>query len=195
MIAYLKGKIIDVNSSYQVVINVNNVGYLVNHVRNDFLIDQEVEIRVYTAVRENEISLWGFESAKQLEMFELLLSVTGIGLRTAHVLIRNLGIEQIVGAIASGQPQSLKAPGVGSKLTERLVLELRSKISDFGVGESALSAEGNAVNPNTQYESEATTALTQLGYSQAEIIEALKQLRSNSYNNASELVKDALKYI
>src|SRR5689334_18233065 len=106
MIAHLKGRIIDIYKE-KIVLDVNGVGYLVGVLGEGHLVGEDVELYIHTAVRENEISLWGFRSLPELQLFEMLLGVSGVGLKTAQSILSSLGINRVVQAIISEDPTQL----------------------------------------------------------------------------------------
>src|SRR2546430_2329173 len=131
MIGYISGQVKQVYKEKLIIMTGGGVGYLVSAVQSNYLEGQSVNLYIYTAVRETEISLWGFAERAELELFESLLSVSGVGLKTAQALIANLGVNRIISAIRSGDALSLKVPGVGSKISERIVIDLKNKVENL----------------------------------------------------------------
>ncbi len=190
MIAHLKGRIIDIYKE-KIVLDVNGVGYLVGVLGEGHLVGEDVELYIHTAVRENDISLWGFRALPELQLFEMLLGVSGVGLKTAQSILSSLGINRVVQAIISEDPQQLKVPGVGAKTSERIILDMKGKldVSEFDVSRS----EGAAVvSENRQQVEDAIIAMESLGYRRAEVEAALKRLKLSDYSQASDLVKAIL---
>ena len=135
MIAALRGAVIFQNAE-QVVIDVNGVGYEVSVTRA--LLEeiskniQQVKILVYTDVKENSISLFGFKSTLEKEVFLLLKKVKGIGSKTAMGVLSSVGAETVLNCIGQNDISRLKSvPGIGGKTAERLIVELRENVKDF----------------------------------------------------------------
>lgn len=192
MIGYIQGKIKDTWSDKAVILTQSGVGYLVHTPGVGFLPDQEVEMYIYTGVRENDISLWGFNKAEDLKLFELLLEVSGIGLKTAFTLVNNLGLQTLVNAIRTAHVDSLKAPGVGRKTAERIVLELKDKIDNMTWSVGAVEAQPKIKPQHQQMIDDSISALEGLGYRRNEVEVALKQVDISAYKDSQELVKALL---
>lgn len=161
MIGFLKGKIISAKPT-QVLLDVNGVGYLINISINTFerITDKEaVSLFVYTSVKEDSITLYGFFIESEKQMFELLISVNGVGPKLALNILSGIRADELKDAIQSGDSSRITAiPGIGKKTADRLVLELRTKV-DHIVGESGVKIPFSVKN-------EAVSALTTLGYNQ-----------------------------
>ena len=160
MIGYLKGKIIQEKPT-QVIIDVNGVGYVVSIPISAFeeLQGKEiVELFIHTVVREDAIALYGFVKESDKEMFELLISVNGIGPKLAIGVLSGIKTEDLKTAIQKNDvTRIVAAPGVGKKIAERLVLELRGKMDSLTTS-----------SDNVQYaiRGEGVAALVTLGYNQ-----------------------------
>ncbi len=150
---------------------------------------QEIYLATHLHVRENELALYGFPSAEGLELFEMLLRVSGIGPRTALNIMSFLSPETLKEAIAKGDVASLThIPGIGKKTAERLVVDLRDKVGAlFGVG--AVPFLGI-----TAAEAEVIAALTSLGYSVMEAQKAVRALPDEKMD-LEEQVLYALRYL
>ena len=131
MIGFLKGKIISAKPT-QVLLDVNGVGYLINISINTFerITDKEaVSLFVYTSVKEDSITLYGFFIESEKQMFELLISVNGVGPKLALNILSGIRADELKDAIQSGDSSRITAiPGIGKKTADRLVLELRTKV-------------------------------------------------------------------
>jgi len=161
MIGHLSGKIISAKPT-KILLDVNGVGYSVNITISTFEKISELDtasLFIYTNVKEDSITLFGFFTDAEKEMFELLISVNGVGPKTAQSLLSGISVQDLKSAIkTSDVSRIIAAPGIGRKTAERLVLELRSKVDNIS-GEGIFS-EAHSVN------SEAVAALTTLGYNQ-----------------------------
>ena len=173
MIAHVKGKLEHVYDK-SIVVDASGVGYLV-FVSPATLgrlpaVDSEVKIFTYMQVSENSQSLHGFLTQEEVRLFTLLISVSGIGPKVATGILGNLDPSQIMMAIVADDAAALsKAPGVGKKTAQRLVLELRDKIKSddaFAQPASGLASSSGAKN-------DALDALLALGYGRAEALQAV----------------------
>ncbi|HZW39987.1 MAG: Holliday junction branch migration protein RuvA [Syntrophothermus sp.] len=187
MIAYLKGKVHSLKPTH-LIIDVNGVGYSVNISLNtyEFISDaKEVELYIFTNVKEDSITLFGFHSESEKKMFELLISVNGIGPKSALSILSGIKIDDLKTAIALSDISRIVAvPGIGKKTAERLVLELKSKI-DSVQGETTLIAYDK--------KNEAIAALTTLGYNIKQAEKVIQDVLSTSPNlPLEELLKKAL---
>lgn len=186
MISYLKGKVI-FKLKDRIIIEVNNIGYAV-FLNDAFL--QAVkegslqEVFTYQHVKEDILALYGFKTLSELEFFNLLLSVSGIGPKSALSILAIASLDDIKESIVREDPHLLvQVSGVGKKTAERLILELKDKVYKMG-GNYDLS-EPNLVLDEIE-------ALIALGYSNSEAREALKKLDS-SISDSSERIRQALK--
>jgi len=128
---------------------------------NDMAIGDHIELVTYLHVRESELTLFGFESAEQKKLFVLLLGVNGIGPRSALSLLSIFSTDVLTTAIVEGKADALaRAPGIGRKTAQRIVLQLQDKLDLTGVGEGASSL--------TEADEDVIAALTSLGYSLVE---------------------------
>lgn len=188
MIGYLKGKIIS-SKPTQIVLDVNGVGYKVGISINTFekIVNKaEVSLFIHTHVKEDSISLYGFFTEPEKEMFELLISISGIGPKIALGLLSGISVDSLKEAIEEGNVTRITAvPGIGRKTAERLVLELRSKV------EGISAEEFTALQPSTK--SEAISALSTLGYNVKIAEKVIREILSENIDFALEdLIKNAL---
>ncbi len=181
MIGYLRGKIIH-NDIKSILLDVNGVGYKVftNGGSLDTKTNQEKEFFTHLAVRENALDLYGFVTRQELEFFELLLTVSGIGPKSAMAILSVASISTLKTAISTEDSSHLtKVSGIGKKNAEKIVLELKDKIGDY-VFDGKLES----------HDSDALEALKALGYSEKESREALKKV---SGTTTEEKVRATLK--
>lgn len=175
MIASLHGTLESLGSDWG-VINVNGVGFRVYMPTSTLstlgAIGKEVHLHIHLVLREDSVSLYGFSTAEELELFQILIGVSGVGPRLALATLSAMSVEQASMAIATGNTDLLKTvPGIGKKMSERLVLELKDKI---GAGLIATSTTQLA-----QENTEVIAALTSLGYSVSEASRAVATLPSS----------------
>lgn len=188
MIGYLKGKVIS-SKPTQIILDVNGVGYKIGISINTFekIVDKDqVSLFVHTHVKEDSISLYGFFSESEKEMFELLISISGIGPKIALGLLSGISVIDLKEAIEEGNVSRIIAvPGIGRKTAERLVLELRSKVDDISFGEVTKS--------QPSIKSEAISALNTLGYNVKVAEKIVRELLiENSDYALEDLIKKAL---
>jgi Holliday junction DNA helicase RuvA len=191
MIGYLKGKIIS-SKPTRLLLDVNGVGYSVNISINTFekvSQKEEVNLFIHTSVKEDSITLYGFYKEYEKEMFELLISISGIGPKLALSLLSGIEAGELKEAIGIGDVTRIVAiPGIGRKTAERLILELKGK-----VGALSGSAEF-AVDRGIKQE--AISALTTLGYNFATAEKAVRQILSASPSiTLEELIKNSLSHL
>ncbi|MBE5880536.1 MAG: Holliday junction branch migration protein RuvA [Lachnospiraceae bacterium] len=195
MYAYLIGHVTDYNVE-GIVVEANQIGWnvKVSEETKNYLLTQkgEVKIYTYTYVKEDCLSLFGFISKEELELFKKMISVSGIGPKGALAILSALPFEDLVFAIISGDAKSIsKAQGIGAKTAQRLILELKDKLSAESV--SAIAAEAGDVSFTEQSAiKEAIEACVALGYSYQEAARALKDIKDDSLST-EEYVKLALK--
>jgi Holliday junction DNA helicase RuvA len=191
MIASLQG-IIDTVSQESMILNVNGVGFKVG-VPTSVLSELGVagrEVKLYTHlhVREDDMSLYGFGSIDELRLFETLITVSGLGPKTAMGMLSAMSADQVAMAIATGSVEILTTiPGIGKKTAQRLILELKDKVGGVLISAPA----GKAAQENA----DAVTALVSLGYSVVEATRAVGTLPSGRKFSLEEKVKLALQYL
>lgn len=196
MFGYISGTIKDILGDKLIILTESGVGYATRYpAKSGYLVGQQVELYLYTAVRENEISLWGFSAKRELGMFELLLGVSGVGFKTAYALISEVGVDGLSRCIVQADTRGLKAPGVGKKTAERIVLELKDKLHEHpellaseGAGDSGKLANFS-VDMSSEIVRDAVTAMEGLGYKSYDIEQAIRTLGVTEYESAQELVK------
>ena len=191
MIGRLRGRI-QLVAEDQLLIDVHDVGYLVTvpaSTRAQLVDGSETGLMIYTQVREDAILLYGFATAREKEVFELLISVSGVGPKLALSVLSTLTPDAFCQAILQSNLQSLtQVPGIGKRTGERLVLELKDKIAKrFPL----LGASREPVHGNHAIR-EASEALLALGYSAAEADDALSQLTLQGTESAEMIIRKAL---
>ncbi|HSX47083.1 MAG TPA: Holliday junction branch migration protein RuvA [Patescibacteria group bacterium] len=173
-----------------VVVEVNGVGYGVNMPAEDFnrlLVGDPAKVYVYEHIRENSHDLFGFTTLETKSLFEQLLNVNGVGPKMALNLLSIGSVSQVIGAIASGDVKFLEsAQGVGKRVAERVVVDLKDK-----VGLSSQEADLLLTRPGTKNQDEAVQALMTLGYSADDAALALAKVDNTL--STEERIKQALK--
>jgi len=189
MIGYLTGKMISAKPT-QILLDVNRVGYEIKISINTFerISGKEtVSLHIYTNVKEDSITLFGFYSEAEKEMFELLISISGVGPKSALSLLSGISTDELKQAIINSNVERIIAvPGIGRKTAERLILELKNKVRN-------IKEEGIAPSkPSLQ--KEAVSALTILGYNLAGSEKAVNKILSDLPDSSlEELIKRSLK--
>jgi len=190
MIASLHGTLESLGSDWA-VINVNGIGLQV-HMPTSTLsalgaVGSKVDLHTHLVLRDDSVTLYGFTSPDELELFQILIGVSGLGPKLALAVLSAMNVEQADTAIATGSVDLLMAvPGIGKKMAERIILELKDKIGAGLIATPAVQlAEENA---------EVLAALTSLGYSVTEASRAVATLPTDSKLNLEEKVKQSLQY-
>lgn len=188
MISFIFGTI-DFLTDKFAVINTGAIGYRVflNKTTLTIIAKQNQEVKLYTFlnVKEDELSLYGFLKWEELEFFELLNSISGVGPKSALAILDLASVEDLKGAIAHEKADFLtKVSGIGRKTAERIILELKSKISKVG---------GQVTEFNDD-DLESLEALQSLGYKLYDAREALKKVPAE-ITNTSERIREALKVL
>lgn len=187
MFAYIKGSL-EVKTNGYIVIDVNGIGYKIfmsETAINKFgAIGEIIKIHTYVRVREDDISIYGFNTNEELRMFELLLSVSGIGAKSALVILSNVSVSSFALAIINNDINLLKKlPGIGPKTAQRVILELKDKLkkeNEIVANENTdISDTINTAIMDDEKIAEATAALKVLGYTGKEIEKALEKVDAN----------------
>ncbi|RJQ33772.1 Holliday junction branch migration protein RuvA [Candidatus Parcubacteria bacterium] len=187
MIAYLKGKIL-LKTLKSAIVLVDSIGYevfLTSKELEKTRLEIEVEYFVYSYIKEDAFDLYGFRSIGELDFFKKLISVSGVGPKSALNVLALAEIEELKRAITSGDAAMLQqVSGIGKKTAERLVVELKEKfISDL-----------SQLEPTNNTDKQVVDALVSLGYKEVEAREVLKSLPTSEADLAGR-IKEALKYI
>ncbi len=191
----LRGILIYLDSSIAVV-ECAGVGYkcfISANTKQDLLekLNKNVFLFTYLSVREDAMDLFGFASLNELECFKMLISVSGVGTKVGIGILSSLSAEQAILAISSGNNKILTtAPGVGSKLAQRIILELKDKVANSKSFANITYGNDSTVLPGGNI-SKAMEALVALGYSQSDSIKALAEFSSSL--PVEELIRLALK--
>jgi len=193
MISFIEGKIIKKEPNYVVILN-NGIGYEIytsfityKKLKNEGEIDT---LFVFTLHKEDILKLFGFKSEEERNMFKLLLSVSGVGPQLALTILSNIDTKNLQEAVLMQNPKILTSiSGIGLKRAEKLIFDLKEKIKKF-LKESENSLKGDNFY---KLKNDALIALENLGYSQKEIMEALKEISIDSKTTIEDLIKEALK--
>lgn len=197
MLAYIKGSLEIKNNDY-IVIDVGGLGYKVNMpkktLENVGNIGDKIKVYTYYRVREDDISIFGFNTNEELRMFELLLSVSGVGAKVALTILSNIEIAEFALAVITDDVNKIvKIPGIGKKSAQRIILELKDKLKAQKLVEAEEQGEEKEARQeeNNEAQEEAIAALQILGYSKKDIEKAFAKL-ANKNVSVEELIKKGL---
>lgn len=204
MLAYIKGELVMKQIGY-VVIDVGGLGYKVFMsdvaISNVGNIGDIVKVHTYYKVAEDDISIYGFNTKEELRMFELLISVSGVGAKTAVAMLGSIEPSEFAIAVISNDITTLKQiPGIGPKSAQRIVLELKDKIkkeqqiAELEVAVSSTKSKVKEVIDQDNKITEATTALQVLGYSKFDIDRVLEQIEKEEMT-LEDIIKQSLKLL
>ncbi len=199
MIEYIKGELAELTPALATV-EAAGVGYGLNISLNTYTAVQgkkEVKLYVYEAIREDAHVLYGFASKKERELFELLISVSGVGPNTARMVLSSMSPAELCASISTGNERLIKSvKGIGLKTAQRIIVDLRDKIVALGLADE-IPAGGSVSAPiNNDVKDEAVGALTMLGFSPAPSQKVVVQiLQEHPDAPVEEVVKLALKQI
>lgn len=192
---YIKGIFIGVNKDY-IIIENNGIGYKIYTSGTTLAsmpkVNESVTLFLQQIVREDFIGLYGFLTRDELNMFNLLLSITGVGAKASLSLLSISSVNNLKYAILTGDEKTLtRAPGIGKKTAQRIILELRDKLkNDDFTPENIGSIDYRETNRNL---SEALEALLALGYSEKEAESALKKVSNE--DSVESIIKNSLKHL
>lgn len=200
MIAYVNGIVEDIAED-NVVLDVNGLGYNIKISADTASrlpgIGEPVKLYTYTCVREDAFLLYGFLTRGDLEIFKKLITVNGIGPKGGLAILSVMDGDDLRFAILSGDVKAIsKAPGIGSKTAQRVILDLKDKISyDDTMIEKEISAtvSGNSFKADTPQKKEAIEALISLGYGQTESTKAVNAIEGIENMDSGVILKAALK--
>jgi Holliday junction DNA helicase RuvA len=195
MIAHLRGRLIHKQPG-QAIVEAAGVGYDITISVPTFTalpsVGAEASLHIHTQVREDQIALFGFLEREEKRLFERLITVSGVGPKLAITLLSGLSPERTVQAIrAQDHAQLTRIPGVGKKLAERLVVELKDKLNDFAAAPTPVAVQGAAVE-------DVLSALVNLGYQRPAAEKAIEQAAAKDKALTAEfdgLFRAALKVI
>lgn len=194
MIARLAGTLLDKNPPH-IVIDINGVGYEVEAPLGVFTdlpdTGQQVAIVIHHHFSQDNQTLYGFGSRDERELFRKLLKISGIGAKLALAILSGASGEELVQFVANGDVASLtRIPGIGKKTAERIVMELRDKLTGLGIGSTGVALAGGMPAATTPA-SEASHALASLGYKPAEVSRMINAVAATGMD-AEAIIRKAL---
>lgn len=199
MIAYLKGEVADLTSDY-VVIDVNGVGYLVFVSARDVQampgIGSCVTLYTFLNVYQDGMALYGFLSRDDLDVFKLLITVSGVGPKAGLSVLSALSANDLRFAVFSDDSKTIsKAPGIGPKTAKKIILDLKDKLKlEDILEENSIEAESSASPAATAAQSDAVAALTALGYAASDSLKAVRAAAKEDMDT-EQILKAALRLL
>jgi Holliday junction DNA helicase RuvA len=200
MIGYIKGTVESVDKD-KIILECNGIGYnifvtatLLNNIYEEGM---ELKIYTYLSVREDAMILYGFASKDELDIFKMLITVSGIGPKGGLAILSTLDVNSLKVAIVSGDSKAIaKAPTIGAKTASKVILELKDKIDTEGIFGSSVEDEMSKDGMSLAFRQDALDGLLALGFSKSQSLLAIKKaMGSKEYTDAGLLLKDALKYV
>lgn len=197
MISYIKGKL-EIKSKDYIIVDVGGIGYKIfmsETAINELEKETEVKVFTYMRVREDDISLYGFLNNEELVTFELLISVGGVGAKSAITILSNITPSKFALAVITNDVNTLKKlPGIGAKTAARIILELKDKMkTEQGIEESKNEEIKEAIVLDNKA-NDAVEALCVLGYTRKDVEKALSNINTNKLT-VEEIIKQGLKYL
>lgn len=201
MITYIRGELVAVEED-KAIVDVNGVGYgiFMPGTAMNYLppIGEEVKLHTYMNVREDAMQLFGFLTRDDLKVFKLVIGVSGIGPKGGLSILSKLSPDELRFAVMANDAKAISAaPGIGKKTAEKLIIELKDKLSiedvlDKGTDDSAVSVSAGAANGA---QAEAIQALVALGYSNTEAVKAVKKVQIDETTSVEDILKAALRFM
>ncbi len=194
MIGYIKGKVLSAQAGV-ILLENNGIGYEItcsSSVYQKLATEKSGEVYTYLAVREDDVSLYGFISPEEKNMFLKLITVSGVGPKMGITVLSNMNLSDLALKIAMSDVKGLSAiKGLGKKTAERIILELREKISE-DIEQGQTSTSKIEVQDDGENE-DAIIALMSLGFTKQECVKAVKEAKANGAESIQQLISFALK--
>ena len=198
MYSYIRGELAEIEIDH-IVVDVNGIGYNIYIPSSSFAylppIEQPCKIHTYLYVREDAMMLYGFLTKDDLSMFKLLITVSGIGPKVAIGVLSVLSADDLRFAILAQDAKAIaKAPGIGAKTAQRVILELKDKVNFEDAFEKKLE-KTQSISVDSQVKNDAVLALTALGYSQSESLKAVSKVKMTDSMSVEDVLRSALKFM
>lgn len=200
MISYIRGELVSLEAD-KVIVDVGGVGYGIFMPGQAMSllppVGSEVRIHTYLNVKEDALQLYGFLTRDDLEVFRLLITVNGIGPKAGLGILSTLSPDELRFAVMAKDVKAISAaPGVGKKTAEKLILELKDKLSIEDVLNHQVEDSDSAVSPAGQErQAEAVQALVALGYGNTEALRAVREVEMDEHTGVEEILKKALRVL
>lgn len=194
MYAYIRGEITKIAKNY-LILETNSIGYIIYMSETDLMkykVKDQATIYTYQHVKEDEISLYGFVKNEDKEIFEKIITVSGIGVKSGIAILSNISSSDFVLAVITSDVARLKKlPGIGDKSAKRIILELKDKLKTEMAIEDTEKLE--EIKKDSEVKEELVEALKMLGYTTKEISKVLPKIKNSL--NIEEAIKEALKQL
>ena len=201
MISYIKGELTEIMEDAIVVEN-NGIGFNIRvpaTVISEFCVTgEQVKVYTYLQIREDAHSLYGFLTRDDLEIFKMLINVNGIGPKGALAILSTISPDDLRFAVLANDAKAISAaPGIGKKTAEKLIIELKDKLSveDILEKNSETVEYAGVADTANEVQAEAVQALTALGYGSTESMKAVKKVTVTEETTVEDVLKQALKYM
>lgn len=201
MIAYIRGRVVDISET-KVIVDVHDMGYQLFITSRDASsmpsVGEMVKLHTFLNVKEDAMQLYGFLSGDDLEIFRLLLNVNGVGPKAALGVLSVMTADDLRFAVLADDAKSIsKAPGIGNKTAQKMILELKDKLSLEDAFEKRMADSENASTASGMNDArnEAVQALVALGYANAEALRAVRQADPADDMDTEAILRAALKYM
>ena len=200
MISMIRGELIAMEDE-KVIVDVNGIGFGIFMPQQSMSllpsIGTEVRLHTYLSVREDAMQLFGFLTADDLYVFKLVIGVSGIGPKGGLSILSEMTPDELRFAVMAGDANAIsKAPGIGKKTAEKLIIELKDKLSIEDVlNRSSSEVVMQPTQQNQEMQSEAVQALVALGYGSTEAMKAVKKVIAEDGDTVEDILKQALKYM
>ncbi|MGP1447569.1 MAG: Holliday junction branch migration protein RuvA [Candidatus Limimorpha sp.] len=193
MYAFVRGTVTEKKPAF-VIIECNGIGFLINITLNTFAaIGNAESVKLYTheQILDDAHNLFGFFTEKERDLFELLISVSGVGCNTARLILSSLTVSELCNAIANDDARTIQSvKGVGAKTSQRIVIDLKDKVSKIEIPDEIITVSNNTIK------SEALSALMTLGFNKNATEKALDKLLKQTPDTTVEvLIREALKIL
>lgn len=207
MYSYIKGELVHVNENAllgkNITVESNNIGYLINTNDKTILklgeIGSEVKLYVTLIHREDSMALWGFACREERDLFNILLSVSGVGAKAAMTLLNGLSPSDLIGSVIRGDSKSIvKVKGIGPKIAQRIILELKDKMTNWrDIQPSKMDIPEMSSDISKEGYIEAESVLLSLGYTEEECRTSLSHSLAKAKNpeDSEELLRLALYWL
>lgn len=198
MYSYIRGILTEIEED-KIVVEANGIGYNIYTTAQTFQylpsMGEEVKVYTYLHLREDIMMLYGFLTKDDLKVFKLLIGVNGIGPKGALAILSVMTTDDLRFAVLGDDAKAItKAPGVGSKTAQRLILELKDKLNLEDAFEQKLEHQAMTVSPKgNSVKNDAVQALVALGYSSSEALKAMSDIEITEDTDVEDLLKAALK--
>ncbi len=201
MISYIRGELSAIEED-KVIVDVNGVGYGIFMPGQSIgllpSIGEEVKIHTYLNVRDDAMQLFGFLTRDDLKIFKLVIGVSGIGPKGGLSILSQLSPNDLRFAVLASDAKAISAaPGIGKKTAEKLIIELKDKLSVEDMLEKTMDTVGyaNTSDSSNEVQTEAIQAMVALGYGSTESMKAVKRVEITESTTAEDVLKQALKYM